>query len=333
MRVLITGGAGYIGSHALRCFMAQGHDVWAYDNLSAGHRQAVPNGRLIVGDLMDSAMLDRVLLEHRIEAVIHFAALALVGESVRHPERYYANNVVGSLNLFESMRRNGVGRLVFSSTCATYGIPLTVPISEDEPRKPINPYGNTKLAIELALMDYAAAHEWGIAILRYFNAAGAGADGALGEDHEPESHLIPLVIRAALGQRDAIDIFGTDYPTPDGTCIRDYVHVEDLADAHVRAMARLTPGRPLVCNLGTGRGHSVREVIAAVEQVSGRAVPVRESPRRAGDPPVLVASARRANEYLGWTPRYTDLHETVATAWNWHRVHPHGYQGRTVPET
>lgn len=325
MRVLITGGAGYIGSHTARAFAAAGHEVWAYDNLSAGHRAAVPPGRLLVGELADEAALDRALADNRIEAVIHFAALALVGESVRHPERYYRNNVVGSLSLMEAMRRQGIGRIVFSSTCATYGVPREVPLTEDSPQNPINPYGNTKLAVELALRDYAAAHGWGVAILRYFNAAGASADGMLGEDHDPESHLIPLVIRAVLGQGPPVEVFGTDYPTPDGTCVRDYVHVEDLADAHLRALERLTPAQPLVCNLGTGRGHSVREVLRAVAEVAGRPVPSRESPRRPGDPPALVACARRAEELLGWRPRYTELRAIVETAWNWHRRNPDGF--------
>jgi UDP-glucose 4-epimerase len=325
MRVLITGGAGYIGSHTARLFAAAGHEVWAYDNLSAGHRAAAPPGRLIVGELADEAVLSRALSENRIEAVIHFAALALVGESVRHPERYYLNNVVGTLTLMEAMRKHGVGRIVFSSTCATYGIPREVPLTEDSPQSPINPYGNTKLAMEFALRDYAAAHGWGVALLRYFNAAGASADGTLGEDHDPESHLIPLVIQAVMGLRPPVEVFGTDYPTPDGTCIRDYVHVEDLADAHLRALDRLTPGRPLICNLGTGRGHSVREVIAAVAEVAGKPVPCRESARRPGDPPALVASARRAEELLGWRPRYTELRATVETAWKWHRSHPDGF--------
>jgi UDP-glucose 4-epimerase len=325
MRVLITGGAGYIGSHAARRFAAAGHEVWAFDNLYAGHRAAAPAGRLVVGDLTDAEAVERCLAEHRIEAVIHFAALALVGESVKHPDRYYRNNLVGSLVLMEAMRRQGVSRLVFSSTCATYGVPRNVPIREDEPQKPINPYGNTKLAIEHALRDYAEAFGWGVSFLRYFNAAGAAGDGSLGEDHDPESHLIPIVIQAVLGQRPHVEIFGTDYPTPDGTCIRDYVHVDDLADAHVLALERLTPRRPLVCNLGTGRGYSVREVIRAVEEVSGRTVPVREAARRPGDPPALVAAAGAARDLLGWSPRYTDIRGIVETAWNWHRQHPDGY--------
>jgi UDP-glucose-4-epimerase GalE len=321
MRLLLTGGAGYIGSHTAREFLARGHEVWVYDNLSTGHRAFAPAGRLIVGELTDPAALERALADNRIEGVIHFAALALVGESCRDPGRYYQNNVVGTLTLMEAMRRQHIGQFVFSSTCATYGVPQTVPITEDEPQKPINPYGRTKLAIEMALRDYAESYGWGVALLRYFNAAGASRDSTLGEDHDPETHLIPLVIQAVLGQRPQVEILGTDYPTPDGTCIRDYIHVEDLADAHVRALERLTPGRPLICNLGTGQGHSVREVIRAVEEVSGKAVPCREAARRPGDPPLLVAAARRARDLLGWEPRSSDLRFIVETAWKWHARH------------
>jgi UDP-glucose-4-epimerase GalE len=333
MRLLVIGGAGYIGSFATRLFQHQGHAVWVYDNLSAGHRAAVPGDSLIVGDLADTSRLEQVLRQHRIEAVVHFAALTLVGESVREPARYYRNNLVCTLGLMESLRHAGVGKVVFSSTCATYGLPGQVPITEEELQNPINPYGNTKLAVELALKDYAAAYGWGVAILRYFNAAGASADGSLGEDHQPETHLIPLVIQAALGLRPAIEVFGTDYPTADGTCIRDYIHVEDLADAHSRALQRLAPGQVTICNLGTGGGFSVREVIRAVEEISGRKVPVREGPRRPGDPPVLLAAPERAREVLGWTPCYTDLRDIVETAWRWHSQHPHGYEDRARPST
>jgi UDP-glucose-4-epimerase GalE len=229
MRILITGGAGYIGSHALRLFLARGHEAWAYDNLGHGHRQAVPPGRLVTGELADGAALERVLHERGIEAVVHFAAFAYVGESVQQPERYYQNNVVATLALLAAMRRCGVGRIVFSSTCATYGVPERVPIPEDEPQRPINPYGRAKLVVEWALADYASAYGLGYAALRYFNAAGASAAGDIGEDHDPETHLIPLALQVALGQRPSLSVFGTDYPTPDGTCVRDYVHVDDLA--------------------------------------------------------------------------------------------------------
>jgi len=328
MRILVTGGAGYIGSHAVRLFLARGHDVWVYDNLSMGHRAAVPAERLIVGDLAETQRLDQTLVEQRIEAVVHFAACADVSESVAQPAKYYQNNLVNTLNLLETMRRLGIGRLVFSSTCATYGLPEKVPITEDEKQKPINPYGNTKLAIERALADYAAAYNWGFAVLRYFNAAGASPDGDIGEDHEPETHLVPLVLQAALGQRPAVTVFGSDYPTPDGTCIRDYIHVDDLAEAHLLALENLSPGKQLRYNLGTGRGYSVREVIRLAEEVTDKRVPVKQGPRRPGDPPALVAAAEKVQRELGWKPRYTDLRSILETAWNWHRRHPKGYDDR-----
>jgi UDP-glucose-4-epimerase GalE len=325
MRILVTGGAGYIGSHAVRLFLARGHDVWVYDNLSYGHRAAVPVERLVVGDLADVPQLDHLLLVRRIEAVVHFAGFTYVGESVREPAKYYQNNFVNTLNLMECLRRHGVGRFVFSSTCATYGIPEKVPITEDEPQKPINPYGRSKLFVERALADYADAYGWGYAALRYFNAAGASPDGTIGEDHDPETHIIPLVIQVALGQRPHIEIFGTDYPTPDGTCIRDYIHVDDLAEAHLLALEALAPGKQLRYNLGTGRGYSVREVIRLVEEVTGKKVPVKEGPRRPGDPPALVAASEKGQRELGWRPQYTELRPIVETAWNWHRSHPKGY--------
>jgi UDP-glucose-4-epimerase GalE len=325
MRILVTGGAGYIGSHAVRLFLARGHDVWVYDNLSMGHRRAVPAERLIVGDLGELPRLDNALVAHRIEAVVHFAAHAYVGESVQHPARYYQNNLVNSLHLLDAARRHRVGRFVFSSTCATYGVPGQVPITEDEPQKPINPYGNTKLAVERALADYAAAYEFGFAALRYFNAAGASPAGDIGEDHDPETHLIPLVLQAAMGQRPAVTVFGTDYPTPDGTCVRDYIHVDDLAEAHLLALEAVRPGRQLYYNLGTGRGYSVREVIRTAEEVTGKPVPVTEGPRRPGDPPVLVAAADKVRRELGWQPHYTELRPILETAWHWHRRHPKGY--------
>src|SRR5262245_24290173 len=325
MRILITGGAGYIGSHAVRRFLAAGHDVWVYDNLSMGHRAAVPADRLIVGDLADVHRLDQALVAHSVEAVVHFAAFAYVGESVKQPAKYWQNNLVNTLHLLEACRRQGVGRFVFSSTCATYGVPDKVPITEEEKQRPITPYGQTKLAVERALADYAQAYGWGVAALRYFNAAGASPEGDIGEDHDPETHLLPLLIEAALGKRPAVEVFGTDYPTADGTCIRDYVHVDDLADAHLLALRAAAPGKSSQYNLGTGRGYSVREVIGCVEEVTGLKVPVKEGPRRAGDPPALVAAADKASRELGWAPRYTDLRATVETAWNWHRTHPNGY--------
>jgi UDP-glucose-4-epimerase GalE len=325
MRILITGGAGYIGSHAVRLFLARGHDVWVYDNLSMGHRAAVPAERLIVGDLADVDHLDQEILVRRIEAVVHFAAFTYVGESVLEPGKYYQNNLVNTLNLMECLRRQRVGRFVFSSTAATYGNPERIPIPEDAPQRPINPYGASKLTVERALADYALAYKWGYAALRYFNAAGASPDGSIGEDHDPETHLIPLVIQAILGQRPHIEIFGTDYATPDGTCIRDYIHVDDLAEAHLLALEHLQPGKQMLYNLGIGKGSSVREVIRAVEEVTGKSVPVKEGPRRPGDPDVLVASSEKIQRELGWRPRYTDLRTIIETAWNWHRRHPKGY--------
>jgi UDP-glucose 4-epimerase len=328
MRILVTGGAGYIGSHAVRLFLERGHDVWVYDSLALGHRKAVPADRLILGELSETQRIDHALVENRIEAVVHFAAWAAVGESVQQPAKYYQNNLVNTLNLMECLRQAGIARFVFSSTAATFGTPLTMPITEETPQQPINPYGRTKLAIEHALADYARAYGWGYAALRYFNASGANAGGGIGEDHEPETHLIPLVIFAALGLRPHIEVFGTDYPTPDGTCVRDYIHVDDLAEAHLLALEKLTAGQGMHYNLGIGRGYSVREVIRAVEQVSGKRVPVKEGPRRAGDPPELVASSEKIQRELGWKPRYTDLLRIVETAWQWHSKNPKGYRDR-----
>jgi UDP-glucose-4-epimerase GalE len=325
MRILVTGGAGYIGSHAVRHFLSRGHDAWVYDNLCMGHRAAVPAERLLVGDLADIPHLDHEVMTRRIEAVVHFAAWTYVGESVCEPGKYYQNNLVNTLGLMECLRRNHVARFIFSSTAATYGTPERVPIVEDTPQYPINPYGSSKLAVERALADYAMAYSWGYAALRYFNAAGASLDGTIGEDHDPETHLIPLVIQTVLGQRPHIEVYGTDYPTADGTCIRDYIHVDDLASAHLLALEHLQPGKGLTYNLGIGRGYSVREVIRAVEDVTGRKVAVKEGPRRAGDPAALVASSDKIQRELGWRPRYTDLRSIVETAWNWHRGHPKGY--------
>lgn len=325
MNILVTGGAGYVGSHAARFLARAGHEVWVYDNLSLGHRGAVEPGRLIVGDLTDRAALMDALKRHAVEAVLHFAAFSLVGESVENPAKYYQNNIGGSLSLLECLREASVLKLVFSSTTATYGAPTTIPITEDEPQRPINPYGFSKLVVEQALADYAKAYGLGYAALRYFNAAGASPDGDLGEDHAPESHLIPIVLQAALGQRQRITVFGEDYPTPDGSCIRDYIHVDDLADAHLRALERLQAGQGMCLNLGTGRGHSVREVIAACRRVTGKPIEETIGPRRPGDPPELVADSRRAQQQLGWRPRYVELDDIVRTAWRWHEGHPNGY--------
>ncbi len=327
MRILVTGGAGYIGSHTVKLLLERGHSVTVFDNLSAGHKQAVRNTKLVVADLSDAATLDHVFINDRIEGVIHFAASAYVGESVTNPSKYYLNNLANSLNLLERVRRQGITRFVFSSTCATYGIPEKVPITEEEPQQPINPYGNTKLAFERMLADYAPAHGIGSVALRYFNAAGAAADGSLGEDHSPETHLIPIVLQTALGKRSHVEVFGNDYPTPDGTCIRDYVHVEDLAEAHLLALEKLVPGEFHAFNIGTGTGSSVKEVIAEAESITGKTVVVRYAPRRAGDPPKLVASAKKIHEHLGWKPKYPDVRSIIETAWTWFKQHPNGYAG------
>lgn len=326
MRILVTGGAGYIGSHTVALLMSHGHSVCVVDNLSAGHREAVPADCLVELDLMNRPALQQVMRDRRIDAVIHFAAFCYVGESVVDPAKYYQNNIVGTLSLLDAMRGAGVARIVFSSTCATYGVPLRVPITEDESQKPVNPYGFTKLAIERALIDYASAYGFAPIALRYFNASGAAENGKLGEDHDPETHLIPLVLQTALGQRPHVQVFGCDYPTPDGTCVRDYIHVDDLADAHLRALERVRSGVFQAYNVGTGRGYSVREVIELAHAITGRPVPIVEAPRRAGDPPELVAAADKARADLGWQPRHVTLDSIITTAWNWHRQHPHGYQ-------
>jgi UDP-glucose-4-epimerase GalE len=317
--ILVTGGAGYVGSHACKALAAAGYTPVVYDNLGRGHRELVRWGPLEVGDLADGARLDHVFARHRPEAVMHFAAFAYVGESVQQPALYYRNNVGGTLELVEAMRRAQVGALVFSSTCSTYGVPERMPITEDTPQRPINPYGATKLAIERMLADYDVAYGLRSVSLRYFNAAGCDPDGEIGEWHDPETHLIPRVLMAATGELAHVDIFGTDYPTSDGTCLRDYVHAADLGRGHVQALDYLNRGGATTAvNLGTGRGFSVREVIAAAEEVTGRRIPVREAPRRPGDPPILVADPSRARALLGFAPRFTELAPIVATAWRWH---------------
>ena len=325
MKVLVVGGAGYVGSHTVRLLLAQGHEVWVYDNLSLGHRESVPAGRLIEGNLTDRALLMQVMRDKEIEAVMHFAAYALVGESVQHPAMYYQNNVIATFELLETMRAVGVWRFVFSSTTATYGQPEKMPISEDTPQNPINPYGFTKLVVERALADYAHAYGFGVAALRYFNASGASSDASIGEDHDPESHLIPIVLQVALGQRPHISIFGTDYPTEDGTCIRDYIHVEDLATAHLAALQKLQPNSVLQMNLGTGVGHSVQQVIEACRKITGHAIPAVIGPRREGDPACLIADSSKAQRELNWKPKYVSIESIVETAWKWHQSHPRGY--------
>jgi UDP-glucose 4-epimerase len=325
MNILVVGGAGYIGSHTVRLLLAAGHSVVVYDNLSRGHAASVPPGLLVQGSVEDRATLVEVLRAKKIDAVMHFAAFALVNESVNDPALYYRNNVIAALELLDAMRQANVAKIVFSSTTATYGEPDIIPIDETTPQRPINPYGFTKLVIEHALADYAAAYGIGYAALRYFNAAGARPDGSIGEDHDPETHLIPIVLQVALGQRERITIYGDDYPTVDGSCIRDYVHVDDLGDAHLKALERLTPGKGLCLNLGTGRGTSVREIIQACREVTGHPIPEMIGPRRAGDPPELVADATQARKLLSWSPQYNDVRSIVETAWKWHCAHPHGY--------
>jgi len=303
-----------------------GHAVWVYDNLSAGHREASMPDRLIVGEIADRESLSAVLREHAIEAVLHFAGYCYVGESVEQPAKYYQNNVVGTLSLLDALRDAGVSRLVFSSTTAVYGVPERLPITETTLLAPINPYGFTKRVIEGALADYAHAYGLGSIALRYFNAAGASRDGDLGEDHDPETHLIPLVLQVALGQREKITIFGDDYPTQDGTCVRDYIHVDDLADAHLKALDAVEPGVFDAINLGSEQGASVRQVVDACREVSGREIAVEIGPLRPGDPAELIADATRARKELNWHPQFTDIRATIETAWRWHRDHPNGYR-------
>ena len=324
-RYLVTGGAGYVGSHLVLALLDAGHQVVVYDNLRQGHRAAVPHGvELVVADLADTARLDAVLGNGPWDAVFHFAALSLVGESMQQPFLYLLDNGVLGIKLVEACVRHGVGKFILSSTANLFAAPNRIPITETEVIIPGSPYGESKFMIERALHWASEIHRLRAACLRYFNAAGADPAGRAGEDHTPETHLIPLVIDAALGRRPDIAVFGTDYPTPDGTCIRDYIHVTDLADAHLRALDQLTH-RSVTYNLGNGAGHSVLEVIASVERVSGRKVPVRLAPRRAGDPPVLVAGAERLRQETGWNPQYAALDDIVRTALVWRQAHPHGY--------
>ena len=319
MRILVTGGAGYIGSQIAKTLHGAGFEPVVVDNLSTGHGWAVRWGPFIPGDIGDRALVRRVLTEYQIGGVVHVAASAYVGESVSKPRLYFHNNVANTLALLDAMLDVGVQLIVFSSTCATYGVPSSLPIREDHPQRPVNPYGESKLFVETLLRSYERAYGVKWVALRYFNAAGADPAGDLGEDHDPEPHVLPLVIEAALGRRATVDIYGMDYPTPDGTAVRDFVHVADLADAHSRALKWLLDGGPSVAlNLGTGQGYSVRAVIDTVQSVGGCAVPVRIAPRRAGDPPALVADAAKARELLGWQPAYADLDSIVRTAWDWH---------------
>ncbi|WP_427162160.1 UDP-glucose 4-epimerase GalE [Aliinostoc sp. HNIBRCY26] len=320
--ILVTGGAGYIGSHTVLALKQAGYDVVILDNLVYGHRDLVEQVlqvELIVGDTSDRALLDNLFQSRNFAAVMHFSAYAYVGESVTDPAKYYRNNVVGTLVLLEAMLAASIKKFVFSSTCATYGVPNVVPIPENHPQNPINPYGATKLMVERILSDFDVAYGLKSVRFRYFNAAGAHPQGLLGEDHNPETHLIPLVLLTALGKRESISIFGTDYTTPDGTCIRDYIHVNDLADAHILGLEYLLKGgESEVFNLGNGQGFSVRQVIAAAEQVTGLTLPIVECDRRPGDPPSLIGSGEKARKILGWQPQYPDIKDIVTHAWQWH---------------
>ena len=324
MNVLLTGGAGYIGSHVIRSLAAAGDACAAYDNLCKGHAKAV-GCELIVADVADGEAMVQAMRKHEIEAVIHLAAFIEAGESVSMPEKYFQNNTIIGLTLLEAMRRANVKKMVFSSTAAVYGCPQRLPIEETDRPEPINAYGASKLCVELMLQAYAKAYGMGFVTLRYFNVAGAESDGTIGEDHDPETHLIPLVLQVALGLRKSVNIFGDDYDTPDGTCIRDYIHVSDLSDAHVLALGAIEAGMVKVYNLGNGEGFSVKEVIDTCRKVTGHAVPAAVGPRRPGDPPKLIASSKRAMAELGWRPKYPDLATIVQHAWNWHKNHPKGY--------
>jgi UDP-arabinose 4-epimerase len=328
--VLVTGGAGYIGSHTVKLLLQHGYRPVVFDNLCHGHRQAVVGGHFVEGTVHDTDQLEEVLRTYEIGAVIHFAAFTYVGESVRDPLIYYHNNVAGTVSLLQAMHATGVHRLIFSSSCATYGIPQQPYLTEDHPQNPVNPYGESKLFVERMLRACAAAYGVRWISLRYFNAAGADPDGELGEDHDPETHLIPLVLAAASGRLSEIAVFGTDYDTPDGTCIRDYIHVTDLAQAHLLALQALDTDRANTAyNLGTGSGYSVRQVIDTAARLTGRPIPSTVAPRRPGDPPRLVAAADKARRALGWTPRYSDLPTIIATAWRWERQRSaHGYGTR-----
>ena len=329
MRILVTGGAGYVGGFCARHLVAQGHDVVVLDNLSEGHRQAAPQGSLVEGDISNRALLEQILSDHGVEAVMHFAASCYVGESMTNPRAYYRNNVANTLELLETLIDCDVRRIVFSSTCAVHGETAQMPLTEQSPVAPASTYAFTKHAIEQMIRDFSRAYGLSFVLLRYFNAAGADPSGAFGEDHEPETHLIPIVLQAALGKRDSLQVFGNDYDTPDGTCIRDYIHVADLADAHERAITRM-PGagaepRGDLFNLGTGTGTSVLEVIQAAERITGRDLPYTLQPRRPGDTARLVAGSDLAASELGWELGFPGIDEIVRTAWAWHQNHPDGY--------
>lgn len=318
--ILVTGGAGYIGSHTVMALLEQGYNTITFDNLSEGHRESVTGGEFFKGDLSDPEALREVFSTHSIDGVVHFASKCYVGESMENPQKYYYENVVNGLNLLKIMMEYGVKNIIFSSSAATYGNPHHIPITEEHPASPINTYGETKLIIEKILRDYDRAYGLKYISLRYFNAAGADPKGRIGENHEPETHLIPLVLDAAMGIRENIQIFGTDYDTEDGTCVRDYIHILDLAEAHILGLKKLfSGGKSGVYNLGTGNGNSVREIIEVAERVTGKKIPVKETPRRPGDPPALIASSKKAKKELGWKPAYEDINLIIETAWKWHK--------------
>ncbi len=326
MRILVCGGAGYIGSNMTAMLGKSGHESVVFDNLSKGHKTAIQNFPFVHGDLNDYELLLQTLKKYKIQAVMHFAALIEVGESVQLPLKYYQNNLCNTHNLLTAMEEAGVDKFVFSSSAAVYGMPQEVPINEQAPTMPINPYGQTKLAVECMCHYQSAAGKLQYASLRYFNAAGAGNDSALGEDHRPESHLIPLTIQAAMGKKSEVKIYGTDYPTQDGTCIRDYIHIDDLCSAHLLALKELEQSNELIYNLGNSNGYSVREVIETVKKISGKDFKITETPRRAGDAAVLIADAAKIKNELGWKPKFETLEKIIASAWEWHSRHPDGYK-------
>lgn len=327
MNILITGGAGYVGSACLRYLLSQGHNVIAYDNLVQGHKKAVPEGKLIIGNILDTEKLAQAMKDINADAVMHFAAATCVGESVEDPEYHYRNNIYGTLSLLNAMKKAGVKKMLFSSTCATYGDTPKVPLKEESPQENLcSPYARTKLVVEWMIKDFSKADGFGYTLLRYFNAAGASPDGKHGEDHSPESHLIPIVLQIPLGKRDKFSIFGNDYNTNDGTCVRDYVHVDDLASAHLLAIKATTSETKEVFNIGTGKGNSVLDVINACKEVTGKDIPYDIIKRRPGDAPKLVASPQKIKNKLGWQPKYNDIKEIVRTAWEWHRKNPKGYK-------
>jgi UDP-glucose 4-epimerase len=333
VRLLLVGGAGYVGSACLRWLLSRGHDAVAFDSLATGNRGAVPEGRLVVGDIADRTALAAAMKDCGSEAVMHFAAVASVPQSIDDPELYYRTNVQGSKNVLDAMRERRIQKLIFSSTAAVYGFHAEMPLREDSPQLPATPYGKTKLAAEWMIEDYCRAYGIGYALLRYFNACGADPDGEFGEDRADETHLIPLILYTALGRRGPLKIFGEDWPTDDGTCVRDYVHTDDLAHAHQLACESLEAGRGRIYNVGIGRGFSVRQVLAACESVVGRSIPHEVAGRRPGDPPVLIAGAERLKAELGWQPRFTSIDEIVESAWRWHERYPHGYASKSGQKT